>query len=145
MKYLPCIWKHTEGPHVSLPSGCWTQSKWKGADVNNAVTQPDSRLLPRSKPHLDENLSQKQQVRGQRREANIITQPTNFASRGSRGPRLDVHHYISPLSIPASGRETQGQYPAWSCNFISYFWAVLRAKSVQAEKEAMAREKRLRL
>lgn len=51
-------------PYVCSPQG-WasessaftllSQSKWKVANVSNAVTQPNSRLLPKSKPHLNEN------------------------------------------------------------------------------------------
>lgn len=61
IKYLPCVWKHMEVPYVSL--SCCIQSKWKVAKVNDAVTQLNCRLLPKSKLHLNENLNQKQQVR----------------------------------------------------------------------------------
>lgn len=118
--------------------------------MNNAVTQPNSRLLPKSKPHLNETLSQKQQVRAQRRQANTITQPTSFASRGSGGPRPEAgRSSLGPsaryLSQPHGGGRLKASAllgPATSFPISELFQGPRVTK--QREK-LMAGEKGLRL
>lgn len=73
--------------NVSLPWGNLFR-----ANVTNALTQPNSRLVPKSKPLLNENSGQNQQVRAPRRQANHH-QPTSSASWCGEGWRVwAVHH-----------------------------------------------------